>query len=119
VIHLISNCNSFNHEVYRKSTVQECLDYFNNHEWIAIDTETKGRDCHSKPVIALQIGDSDNQFVIDVRNTDILLFKDLIESKGCILHNAKFDYKFLKKAGILLDRIFDTMIAECVIYAGY
>ena len=119
MIYLISNCNSFTHEVYQKATVQDCLNYFENHEWIAIDTETKGFDPHSKAIIALQIGDSENQFVIDIRTTDILHFKRLLESKGCILHNAKFDYKFLKKAGILLDRIFDTMIAECVIYAGY
>ena len=80
---------------FKLSTIQECLDYFKDHESIAIDTETQGRDPHIKKILSLQIGDASNQFVIDCRSTDIRKFKDLLESKLCILHNAKFDYKFL------------------------
>jgi len=104
---------------FQTATVEECLDYFKDHEYIAIDTETQGRNPHSKKIISLQIGDSDRQYVIDCRAFNILLFKDLLESKCCLIHNSKFDYKFLKHAGIVLDKIYDTMLAECVIYAGY
>jgi DNA polymerase I-like protein with 3'-5' exonuclease and polymerase domains len=103
----------------RKSTIKDCLEYFKDKTEIQIDTETTGRDPHTDKIIMLQIGDTDNQWVIDTRNTNILSFKELIETKLCLLQNAKFDYKMLKKVGINLNRIYDTMLAECVLYCGY
>jgi len=104
---------------FTEVTVAYCLDYFKNHKSVQLDTETKGKDPHTKKILSLQLGDSDNQFVIDVRRINILLFKELIESKIIIGHNLKFDYKFLKKAGIVLNNCWDTMLAECVLYCGY
>ena len=109
----------FQDEEYVEKTVEECLEYFKNHKSIQLDTETKGKDPHSKPILSLQLGDSENQWVIDVRKINILKFKKLIENKIIIGHNLKFDYKFLKHAGITLNKCYDTMLAECVIYCGY
>lgn len=111
--------NLFDSVEWSFASVGDCLSYFKDHTFIAVDTETQGRDPHSKKILSLQIGDGENQFVIDCRKVNILIFKNLLESKTCILHNAKFDYKFLKAAGIILDKIYDTMLAECVIYCGY
>ncbi len=119
MVYLVAPYDLIGVENYSKASIEECLAYFEDHQWIAVDTETKGRDPHSKKILSVQLGDANNQFVIDVRHVNILLLKDLLESKGVILHNAKFDYKFFKKAGILLDKIYDTMIAEAVIHAGY
>ena len=102
-----------------RSTVEDCLKYFENHEELQVDTETTGLDPHKDKITSLQIGDDDNQWFIDCRKINITLFKNLIESKRCILQNAKFDYKMLKAIGINLDRIYDTMLAECVLYCGY
>lgn len=104
-----------------RSTVQECLDYFQNHTQIEVDTETTGDDPHKDKIVSLQIGDYKNQWFIDCRpgRTNILLFKELLESKLCIIHNAKFDYKMLKKVGIIIEHIFDTMLAECVLACGH
>lgn len=104
---------------FKLSTIEECLEYFKDKDSIAVDTETQGRDPHVKKVLSIQLGDQDNQWVIDCRYTDIKKFKDLLETKLCILHNSKFDYKFLKASGIVMEKIYDTMLAECVIYAGY
>ena len=98
---------------------QYILEYFKDHKEVALDTETKGRCPHSKKILALQLGDDDNQFVIDVRAVNILLFKELIEKKKCLAHNAKFDYKFLLHAGIVMEDIYDTMLAEIVIFNGF
>jgi len=95
------------------------LDYFNQHSEIAVDTETSGRDPHVKKIISLQLGDPFNQFVIDCRTIPITIFKELLENKLLILHNSKFDYKFLKSHGITIEHIYDTMLAECVLYCGY
>jgi len=105
--------------IFKLSTVEDCLNYFKDHESLAIDTETQGRDAHVKKILSLQIGDEHNQYVIDCRYVDIRKFKSLLESKLCLLHNAKFDYKFLKASGIHMEYIYDTMLAECVLYAGY
>lgn len=119
MIYFIGNSSAVQSSLYEQSTVEECLEYFKEKEYIAIDTETKGRDPHTKKIICLQIGDADNQFVIDCRCINILRFKELLESKICLGHNIKFDYKFLKHVGIELDRVYDTMLAECILFCGY
>jgi DNA polymerase I-like protein with 3'-5' exonuclease and polymerase domains len=121
MIYFVGQNNFFdgNKNIIQNASVEDCLNYFKNHYSIQVDTETQGRDPHTKKIISLQIGDTNNQYVIDCRHIDILLFKNLLESKLCILHNAKFDYSFLKIAGIILERIYDTMLAECIIYCGY
>lgn len=112
-------CERLIEEEFKEVSVEYVLEYFSNHKSIQLDTETKGKDPHKKKILSLQLGDSNNQFVIDVRRINILLFKELIENKLIIGHNLKFDYKFLKKAGIILNKCWDTMLAECVLYCGY
>jgi DNA polymerase-1 len=111
-------CNSL-FEEFEVSTVEECLNYFKDFRSIQVDTETNGKDPHSAKLLCLQLGDNNNQFIIDCRVIDVLLFKELLESKLIIGQNLKFDYKILKHAGIILDKCWDTMLAECVLYCGY
>ena len=112
--------NSFIDDInITNATIQQCLDYFKEHEWIAVDTETEGFDPHVKKILTIQLGDSDNQWVIDCRAVDIKHLKKLLESKKLILHNSKFDYKFLKTHGINIEYIYDTFLAELIIYCGY
>lgn len=99
--------------------VDDILNYFSNKSTIAVDTETAGRDPHIKGIISLQLGTPEDQFVIDCRDINILHFKELLENNLVLLHNSKFDYKFLKTAGINIENIYDTMLAECVLYCGY
>ena len=119
MIYFIGNSSAVASSLYKEATVDECLEYFREKEYIAVDTETTGRDPWNHKIICLQIGDKNNQFVIDCRYINILRFKDLLESKTVIGHNLKFDYKFLKHVGIELDKVYDTMLAECIIYCGY
>lgn len=109
----------FNDSFWKPATVEQVLEYFKNKDSIAVDTETSGRDPHVKKLLTLQLGDASAQFVIDLRHIDVKLFKPLLEEKLLLLHNSKFDYKFLKAAGIYIEKIYDTMLAECVIYNGY
>lgn len=119
MVYLTSHQQEIPTEDYSIAKIEDVLDYFKDKEWIALDTETQGRSPITKKIITLQLGDSDNQFVIDVRGIDILNFKELIESKSIIGHNIGFDYKFLKVAGINLGKVWDTMLAECCIFRGY
>ena len=100
-------------------SVKKILDDLEKSSILGLDLETKGRDPHRKKILSLQLSNEENQYVIDVRYIDILKFKNLIESKIIIGHNLKFDYKFLKKAGITLDKIYDTFVNELLIHSGY
>ena len=108
-------------ECFEGGKIQNVLEYCSNKSVLAIDTETDGLDYTGNKITMLQIGDNECQFVIDVRTTDILPLKPLLENKEIIkvLHNAKFDYLFIKSQfGIELNNVYDTMLAEKVITCG-
>ena len=88
------------------------------HHILAIDTETEGFDPHTCALIYLQIGTGENEYVIDVASVDISPLKELLESRTLIMHNAKFDLRFLFKQGFNCTRGFDTFLAESVLTTG-
>ena len=103
------------------ATIQECQAYCESKTVLGVDTETEGFDFTCKKLIMFQIGDRDRQYVIDTREVDISPLRHVLESKDIVkvLHNAKFDYKFIKKwAGISMEEMYDTFLAERVINCG-
>ncbi len=92
--------------------------YFKNVDLIGVDTETTGFDPHKDKVLTLQLGNSENQFVIDASTIDIKEFKDILENKQLILQNAKFDLRFLYKKNIFPNKIYDTYLAEVKLTQG-
>ena len=61
---------------------------------------------------------TDTRIVVDTTTIDIRLFKNLLESTLIIGQNLKFDLQFLYNYGIIPLHIYDTMIAEQVLYLG-
>lgn len=105
----------------QEATIQECKAYCESKTVLGVDTETEGFDFTSKKLIMFQIGDSEQQFVIDTRTVDISPLKEILESNEItkVFHNAKFDYKFIKKwAGISVQKIYDTYLVERVLHCG-
>jgi ribonuclease D len=101
------------------STIEVCLNYFKNKKELGVDFETEGFDPFTKKALTLQLGDEENQFIIDVSTIDLKHFKELLETKTIILHNAKFDLKFLYYHGIIpYNNVFDTFLAERTISLG-
>lgn len=103
------------------ATIQECKAYCESKAVLGVDTETEGFDFTCKKLIMFQIGDKDRQYVIDTRVVDISPLRDILESDKIIkvLHNAKFDYKFIKMwAGISMEEMYDTFLVERVINCG-
>ena len=103
------------------ATIQECKAYCESKTVLGVDTETEGFDFTCKKLIMFQIGDRDRQYVIDTRVVDISPLRHVLESNKIVkvLHNAKFDYKFIKKwAGISMEEMYDTFLAERVINCG-
>jgi len=109
----------FSHPSFESCSLKDVFEYFEDKEWIDVDTETTGKSPHIHKIISLQLGDADNQFFIDCRAVDIKFFKSLLEKKKLIFQNSKFDYQMLKAAGINIDVIYDTMLGECVLYCLY
>lgn len=102
-------------------TIEQCVDYCMNKAVLGVDTETEGFDFTCKKMIMFQIGDEHTQFVIDTRYISIEPLREVLESNQItkIFHNAKFDYKFIKRwAGIEVRNIYDTYLSERVLHCG-
>jgi len=106
---------------YKLGTIQDVVDYCSTKDILGVDTETEGFDFTCKKMIMFQIGDEHQQFVIDTRFVSIEPLRDILESKKItkIFHNAKFDYKFIKKwANIECEGIYCTFLVERIISCG-
>jgi len=120
MIYFISNTKSLD-ATFKDATIDDVVEYCGSKPVLGVDTETEGLDFTSDKMIMFQIGDKDNQFVIDTRFISIEPLKDILESRKQlkILHNAKFDYKFIKKwANITMENVYDTFLAEKVLNCG-
>lgn len=119
MIYYISNHKSLPfYDQIVTSTMNDLLRYFKDHKFLQVDTETGGFNPHSKDLLLLQIGDKENQFVIDCTTVSLQPVKELLESRILFFHNGKFDLRFLFKQGIMPPRIIDTFLAERVISTG-
>ena len=120
MIYLISGTQSINPK-FKSATIEDVLTYCKDKKVLGVDTETEGFDFTCKKMIMFQIGDADNQYIIDTRFISIEPLRNILESKNIIkiFHNAKFDYKFIKKwSNITCEGIYDTFLAELVISCG-
>lgn len=107
-------------ETYEESKIAEILAAT---DLLFVDTETTGvtrRDT----LCLLQIKADDTVFVIKVNALPKSVFAEIMdvinrESKTWVLHNAKFDLKFLYALGVnVIANIEDTMIMETILYQG-
>lgn len=104
--------------VYKPATIEDCINYLTFIQEISLDTETTGLDAHINRMFMLQVGDENNQYIIDCSTTDITVLKSILENKLIIGQNLKFDIKFLFKYGIYLKHIWDTYVVEKVLNCG-
>src|SRR5690348_8363226 len=101
-------------------TRQMVLDFIASKEIVPMDAETRGMDPHTKKLLSIQIGDKDNQYIVDCESMkDLLWLKEPLESKTLLGHNIKFDIKFLLHYNIIVTKVWDTFLAEKIINNGY
>lgn len=103
---------------YSLATVEESIEYLKNLDVIGFDTETRGMDPFTKELLSMQLGDESKQYVIDCLTVSPKLYKELLESKVLIMHNAKFDLRFLYYHQIVPTKIFDTFLVERILTTG-
>ena len=87
---------------------------------IGWDTETTGLSAHSDRVLLLQLGNQKDQLLFD-NTIDLSILKPVFENPNYLFigHNLKFDIQFLYKYQIIPVNIYDTMVAERLLYLGY
>lgn len=100
-------------------SVKESLEVLNKMECVQADGETNGLNTFLCKLLTFQLGNKQDQVVIDTTTVDLKEYKGLMESKKLFFHNANFDLQFLYKEGIVPRKVYDTMIAEQVLYLGY
>lgn len=112
------------------SSIEDCVKYLKTQEVIGLDIETtykfngtydgEGLDPYLSNIVMLQIGTLEHQYVIDVRQIDILPLKEILEADNILKvgHNIKFEYKHIFNHGIRLKNVYDTMIVEQILYTG-
>lgn len=98
--------------------VNEVIKYFEGKPIIAYDSETSGLGFMFSDMWCIQLGDSENQFVVDLKSINIISFKNLLETKILLGHNILFDIVFLYKEGIYPYKIYDTFLAESLLSQG-
>lgn len=114
--------NEFDYELIQdQSRLAEVAELLANEKIIGIDTETTGLDPHTSQLLLLQVSTLDKVYVVDCKRVLPLALKPFLENPSVlkVAQNAKFEYEILKQqAGIVINSLFDTMLAERIMTAG-
>jgi len=107
-----------------KSHAEEALKKLSKSRVVGVDVETTGFDQYTETLLTVQIGNEEISYIFDARRvnlSELPLYKEILGTKKIIklLHNAKFDYQWIKYVtGVELENIYDTMLAEAVLFTG-
>ena len=105
---------------YKCISVEESLRILEPLRVVGLDTETTGTEIWQGKLLTLQLGNKENQVVIDCMTTDVKQYKDYLESDRLfIIHNAKFDLRWLYKEHIVVRNVYDTYLAEKILFLGF
>lgn len=124
MIYLVSHNKSlFQTDKYIEATMEQAMSVLLPLKLCQLDTETKGLDCHTKALLTIQLGNKNNQVVIDWTTLTLKekqMVKNYLESDRLFLGwNLMFDLTFLYVQGIYPKHIWDGMIVEQLLYLGY
>ena len=90
-------------------------------EVLGCDTETSGLSAKYGKLYSIQFSDGDFNVLVPLSEGIAMgRFADLLADSAIVkvFHNAKFDLEFLTTAGLSVENVFDTMIAEKVLTRG-
>lgn len=105
---------------YKCISVEESFNILEPLQIVGLDTETTGTEIWQGMLLTLQLGNRENQVVIDCLTVDAKKYKDYLESDRLfIIHNAKFDLRWLYKEHIVVRNVYDTYLAEKILFLGF
>ncbi|MEO8040973.1 MAG: hypothetical protein ABI646_00060 [Acidobacteriota bacterium] len=88
---------------------------------LGCDTETSSLNPKYGKIFSIQFSDGEFNVLVPLsENVQLGKLSDVLADPSVvkIFHNAKFDLEFLSAEGILVNGVFDTMLAEKVITRG-
>jgi DNA polymerase-1 len=100
---------------------EEAYDRLAKAEVLGCDTETSGLSAKYGKLYSIQFSDGDFNVLVPLSEGIAMgRFADLLADPAIakVFHNAKFDLEFLTTAGLSVENVFDTMIAEKVLTRG-
>lgn len=110
----------FTNSQYKCISVEESLRILDPLRIVGLDTETTGTEIWQGRLLTIQLGNKENQVVIDCTSIDVKQYKEYLESDRLfIIHNAKFDLRWLYKKHIIVRNVYDTYLAEKILYLGF
>lgn len=105
---------------YKCISVEESLELLSTLKVVGLDSETKGTEIWQGTLLLLQLGNKKFQVVIDCLTVDVKRYKSFLESDRLfIIHNAKFDLRWLYKEGIVVRNVYDTFLGEKILFLGF
>lgn len=122
MIYLVSKQQQlFESTLYKRMSLEDAKKHIATWDKIQFDIETNSLDCFLGQFLSAQFGNkkAKMQIVVDCTTIDIREFKSLLESKMLVGHNLKFDLQWLFCYNIVPRLVYDTMIAEQVLYLGF
>ncbi|MGN0144137.1 MAG: DNA polymerase [Clostridium sp.] len=121
MIYLVTRNQEFiTNDIYKIIGIDESLSLLSSLYNVGLDTETSSLDPHTGKLLSVQLGNRDNQVVIDCTTIDILEYKDYLESDRLFIGwNLKFDLKWLFKYNIIPKEVYDGFLAEKLLWLGY
>ena len=95
----------------------------NKYKYAGLDIETNGLDVFESTILLVQITVPDDDLTTYIYDARVLNMKEILNNLSneviYILHNGKFDLKFLRhNYGFLPSHLFDTMLAETLLTCG-
>ena len=110
-------------DFYEYIDLEEAIELLRSLPEISNDTETTGLSCHTKQLLLVQLGNDETQILFDIESYQFKIpqiLKEFMNSYNgtWILQNAKFDLQFYYKQGIILKKVYDTMLVETIITLG-
>src|SRR3989344_2529063 len=112
-----------NHEFITTQTKAEnAIRELLRNQIVSVDIEATGLDPYTCNIALVQVASESKSYIFNPKTLDLKILKPILEDKKIlkIMQNGKFDYAFIQlKFGIEIDNIYDTMLAEGVLTAGY
>lgn len=105
---------------HQRMSVEDSLSALSSMDIIGVDTETTGLDPHKDTILSLQLGNNEDQYVIDCTSVDIENYRPILENKNklLLLWNAKFDLQFFFKHKIVPYKVWDGYVVEQLMHLG-
>ena len=112
----------FDQKEYMIISVERSLEMLQSWgKMMQFDTETLELDPHLGQLLTMQFGDiyERDQILVDCTTVDPRHYKQVLEEKFLIVQNGKFDLKWLFNYDIHPLHLWDTMVAEQLLYLGF